>query len=165
MFQVIICGNIGGNAEIKGDAGREFVTFRVAHNDRYTDSQNVVHDNTQWIDCVINGRPKVLEYLKAGQMVMVIGSASLRIYDSAKDHCKKAGIQVAVKSLELLGSAGDKVPKTLYDDKMQPYQITKYFHTDFSGRFLVSRGGEKFGVDDNGWVVPFEELPEDVKNQ
>ena len=159
MFQSIAIGNIGGNAEVKGDNGREFVTFRIAHNERWTDAQGVQHDSVQWIDCVMNGRPNVLPYLKAGQLVMVQGNTTLRIYDSAKDHCKKAGVQINVKTLELLGGSSDKVPARLYDDKGTIYEIQKYFHCGLQGGLLLSAKGEQFAVDDNGWVVPRNEAP------
>lgn len=165
MFQSICIGNIGGNAEVKGDNGREFVTFRIAHNERWTDNQGVTHDNVQWIDCVMNGRPAVLPYLKAGQLVMVQGSSSLRIYDSAKDHCKKAGIQINVRTLELLGGSSDKVPTRLYSADGTTYEVTKYFHCGLQGGFLKSSKGEEFAVDDNGWVVPRSECPASQDSQ
>lgn len=165
MFNVIAIGNIGGDAEVRNEGGNEFVSFRVAHNDKYTDSDGVVHTSTQWIDCSMNGRPNVLPWLKAGQMVMVMGTASLRIYDSAKDHCKKAGIRVNVRTLELLGAGGDKVPSRLYDDDGAEHPVQKYFHTDVAATVLKSNRGEDFGVDDNGWCVPFADLPEDVRKK
>lgn len=159
MFQSICIGNIGGNAEVKGDNGREFVTFRIAHNERWTDAQGVQHDSVQWIDCIMNGRPAVLPYLKAGQLVMVQGSSSLRLYDSAKDHCKKAGISVNVRSIELLGGSSDKVPTRLFDDNGTTYEVTKFFHCGLQGGFLKSSRGEEFAVDENGWIVPRSECP------
>ena len=96
---------------------------------------------------------------------MVMGTASLRIYDSAKDHCKKAGIRVNVRTLELLGAGGDKVPSRLYDADGAEHPVQKYFHTDVAATVLKSNRGEDFGVDDNGWCVPFAELPEDVRKK
>lgn len=165
MFQVLAIGNLGGDAIVKGDAGREFVTFRIAHNERFKDSQGVEHNNTQWIDCVMDGRPRVLDWLKAGQLVCVQGSASLRIFDSAKDHCKKAGIQVSVRSLELLGGSNDVVPSRLYDAGGQVIDVQKHYYAGHAGEILTSSRGQKFACDDNGWVFPFEQVPNDVKNE
>ena len=163
MFQVIAIGNLGGNALVKGEQGREFATFRVAHNERFTDSTGTQHETTVWIDCVMNGRPAVLPYLKAGQMVMVQGNASLRVYDSAKDHCKKAGIQINVSKLELLGSNDNRVPIKLYDGNGAEHQVQRLYLSDVKGGLLHAPNGDKYGCDDNGWVVPFDQLPEDVK--
>ena len=163
MFQVIAIGNLGGNALVKGEQGREFATFRVAHNERYTDTSGNQHETTVWIDCVMNGRPAVLPYLKAGQMVMVQGNASLRIYDSAKDHCKKAGIQINVSKLELLGSNDNRVPIKLYDGDGAEHQVQRLYLSDVKGGLLHAPNGDKYGCDDNGWVVPYDQLPEDVK--
>ena len=165
MFQVLTIGNLGGDAVVKGDNGREFVTFRIAHNDKWTDGQGVEHSNTQWIDCVVNGRPAVLEWLKAGQLVCVQGSASLRVYDSAKDHCKKAGIQVNVRSLELLGSSSDAVPAKLVDAGGNVVQIVKHYWAGHAGEILTDKRGRQFACDDNGWCIPFDQLPKDVKDE
>lgn len=165
MFQVLAIGNIGGNATVKGDQGREFVTFRIAHNERYKDQQGVEHDNTLWVDCVMNGRPAVLPYLKAGQLVLVQGNASLRVYDSAKDHCKKAGIQVNVLKLELLGSNENRVPTKLYDSGGAEHAISRYYLADVKGSLLQAPNGDKYVSDDDGWVVPLKDAPAEVQQQ
>lgn len=165
MFQVLAIGNLGGDAVVKGDNGHEFVSFRIAHNERWRDQQQVEHNSTQWIDCVINGRPAVLDWLKAGQLVCVQGSASLRVYDSAKDRCKKAGIQVNVRSIELLGSSSDVVPARLYTADGQVVDVQKHYYAGHAGEILTSSRGAQFACDDQGWVFPFEQLPKDVKDE
>lgn len=164
MFQVLAIGNLGGDAVVKGDNGHEFVTFRIAHNDKWKGSDGVENNRTTWIDCVVDGRPKVLDWLKAGQMVCVQGSATLRVYDSAKDHCKKAGIQVKVRSLELLGGSNDVVPARLYDAGGQVIEVQKHYFAGHAGEILTSSRGAKFACDDNGWVFPFEQVPSDVQD-
>ncbi|MBO5423750.1 MAG: single-stranded DNA-binding protein, partial [Fibrobacteraceae bacterium] len=91
MLQATAIGHIGGDAEVKSTNGKEFTTFRIAHTDKWTDESGQEHTNTQWIDCTMNGKPAVLEWLKKGQMVCVMGNLSTRIYSSAKDRCMKAG--------------------------------------------------------------------------
>ena len=56
MFQSIVIGNLGADAEVKSMNGKEFTTFRVAHSQRWTDEQGQNHEQTQWIDCVMNGK-------------------------------------------------------------------------------------------------------------
>lgn len=170
MFQITAIGFIGGDAEVKSANGREFTTFRVAHSDKWTDESGVVHDNTTWIDCVMNGRPAVVDFLKRGQQVFVAGSASLRVYSSAKDRCMKAGCQVNVRSVELLGGRGDDVPAKLYDaNDGHEVSVVKYFQSPDLVRDkkgvewypLVSRSGDRFVCDRNGWITRFNEQPDD----
>lgn len=104
MLLVQAIGHIGADAIVQVADGREFVTFRIAHTRRFKSTDGQVTEHTQWIDCVINGRPAVAPYLIKGQQVYVTGTADLRVYDSAKDHCKKAGLQVRCNIVELLGS-------------------------------------------------------------
>ena len=102
MLQVIVAGNLGADAEVRGEQGREFTTFRVAHTDRWTGQDGVSHETTTWVDCILNGRPNVVPYLRKGTQVVVIGTASLRVYSSPRDRCMKAGMQVSVRTVELL---------------------------------------------------------------
>ena len=37
MLQTTVIGNVGADAQVNNKDGREFVTFRVAHNDTWTD--------------------------------------------------------------------------------------------------------------------------------
>lgn len=104
MLLVNAIGHLGADAIVQVADGREFVTFRIAHTRRFKSADGQVTEHTQWIDCVMNGRPAVAPYLVKGQMVFVSGAADLRVYDSAKDHCKKAGLQVRCIAVELLGS-------------------------------------------------------------
>ena len=90
MLQSIVIGNVGADAQVKNKDGREFTTFRVAHNEQWTGQDGVQHSTTIWVDCIMNGHPKVTEFLKAGTQVVCIGRATLRVYSSEKDRCMKA---------------------------------------------------------------------------
>lgn len=164
MLQVTLIGHIGGDAEVKNADGREFISFRVANTERWTDDAGQVHDTTTWVDCTMDGRPKVLEFLKRGQQVFVQGSATLRVYSSAKDRCMKAGMRVRVRSVELLGGRTDDVPSKLYDaNDGHEVEVRKYYQCSALVRDnkaiefypVVSRNGERFIVDRNGWVSKF----------
>lgn len=104
MLLVQAIGHVGADAVVQVADGREFVTFRIANKQLFKSADGQVTGHTQWIDCVMNGRPAVAPYLVKGQLVYVSGAANLRVYDSAKDHCKKAGLQVRCIAVELLGS-------------------------------------------------------------
>ena len=155
MLQGFIIGNVGADAQVLTKDGRQFATFRVAHNDSYTDATGVRHTSSTWVDCIINGAPDVVQYLKAGTLVCVIGAISLRVYSSPKDRCMKAGMTVHVKSIELLGGKTDPVPSRLYDDTGVMHNVQKhYWCQDFKAGVLLSQRGFKFAVDENGWVNP-----------
>lgn len=157
MLTANVIGYLGGDAEFKGDQGREFVTFRVSHTDRWADQSGQVHENTQWVDCIMNGRPNVANFLKKGTCVYCSGRLSTRIYSSQKDRCMKAGITISVVSVELVGGKGDDVPSRLYDEQGVQHDIKKYYLSDVKGTFLFTPQGKKFAVDDSGWVFPLEQ--------
>lgn len=161
MLQSTLIGHLGADAECKNANGKEFVTFRVANTDRWTDDAGQVHESTTWVDCIINGRPKVFDYLKKGQMIYVTGSVSLRVYSSAVEKCMKAGLTINVQRIELLGGKTDDVPSKLYtESEGKEVIVMKYYFapqlqreaTDPETVVLVSKRGEKYNVDRQGWV-------------
>lgn len=163
MLQASIIGYLGADAEIKGDSGREFITFRVSHSERYTDQAGTTHDNTVWVDVTLNGRQRIVEFLKRGTCVFVQGRLSLRVYSSAKDRCMKAGASISATTVELIGGKSDEVPSRLYDHEGVQHDVQKYYHTDMKGGVLMSTQGKQFVVDDNGWILPANDAPADVQ--
>lgn len=158
MLKAIAIGNLGANAELKSANGSEFVTFRIAHNERWTGQDGQQHSNVSWIDCVMSGHPKVFEYLKAGQLVYVEGRMSLRVFSSAKERCMKAGMTINVTSCELLGSISDDIPRQLVDENGTLHNVTKWFLTDVKNTMLFSTKGGQFITDEQGWVRTREEV-------
>ena len=163
MLQVNCIGHLGGDAELKNANGKEFTTFRIAHTERWTDDAGQPHDNTTWVDCIINGKPGVFDYLKRGQQVFVSGGCSLRVYSSAKDRCMKAGLTINVRSVELLGAKVDTVPSQLINPADGSiHNVQKLYHLpEFVNKKnsegvtpLQSRNGGNFVVDGAGWVYP-----------
>lgn len=165
MLKSILIGHLGGDAEVKNVNGKEFVTFRIANTDRWTDDAGQVHESTTWVDCVLNGRPKVFEFLKKGQLVFVDGRVSLRVYSSAKDKCMKAGMTINVANIELLGGKSDDVPSRLYtEDGLKEVHVAKYFYSPLDAselgdkpyRLLRSKSGNLFAQDPEGFIKPAE---------
>lgn len=165
MLTGTIIGNIGANARIMGEGGSEFVTFRVASNKKWTDQQGQVHSVTDWVDCTLNGRPAVTQYLTAGALVYVEGELSTRVYSSERDRCMKAGLKIAVRRVELLGGKVDAVPPRLVDANGNIHEIIKYYHCSTGIGILTDTRGNRYGVDDKGWVVPYEQIPANFREQ
>lgn len=163
MLQAMLIGNIGADAELKSTNGNEFVTFRVAHNESWTDAEGTRHETTMWVDCTINGKPRVFDFLKAGTSVFVMGRLTTRVYPSQKERCMKAGITISVYSIELLGGSSEIVPRRLYDEHGTEHQVIKYYHTDVNNTTLTTPRGQLFSSDENGWVFPLRDTQSDAE--
>ena len=150
-------GNLGANAEIKTADGREFVTFRIAHNDSFKGADGVRKETSMWVDCTMNcttGRPAVLPYLTKGTTVCVVGNVSLRVYSSEKDRCMKAGLTIHVQKLELLGGSGDAIPRRLYTSDGVMVDVNKYYHAETQEPVLYDQRGNGYQVAEGGWILP-----------
>lgn len=113
MLKLEIVGNLGADAIFSNDNGRNFIKFRVAHTDKFTDMAGTVHENTTWVNCFMQGDGgKLLQYLKKGTKVFCRGDVQLRTFTDNKTHETIAGISMSVRELELCGS----VPKQIVHD-------------------------------------------------
>lgn len=157
MLIATLIGNLGANAEIKSADGREFVSFRVAHNDCYKGADGNRVESSMWVDCTMscsNGRPAVLPYLTKGTAVCVVGQVSTRVYSSEKDRCMKAGLKIHVQRVELIGAAGDNCPRRLYTKDGVMVDVLKYFHAETKETTLYDQRGNAYTIAEGGWVVP-----------
>ena len=164
MLQTTCIGYLGADAEAKNENGKEFVAFRIANTDKWTDDAGNVHEETTWVDCIMNGRPAVFEYLKRGTQVFVTGSTRLRVYSSTKDRCMKAGLTISVRNVELLGGKSDPVPSQLIDTQTGAMvAVDKWFHAAQMVRdesqpedvILLAKNNAQFHCSRGGWVTPF----------
>lgn len=156
MLLGTLIGNLGGNAEIKAVDGREFVTFRVAHNESTTNADGTRVEHVQWVDCTMScdgGRPAILPYLVAGTHVFIVGTMRTRVYSSAKDRCYKAGLTIRVQRIELLGGRTDAVPSRLYDNDGLQHDVAKYYLVGAKSCILRDSRGNEYTVDKQGWVT------------
>ena len=157
MLQCTMIGNLGANAEIKAADGREFVTFRIAHNESFTGADGTKTEKSMWVDCTMsctNGRPAVLPYLVKGTAVCVVGNISTRVYSSEKDRCMKAGLTIHVQKLELIGGQADAVPRRLFTPDGVMVAVNKYYHARTNEPVLYDQRGNQFIVADGGWIDP-----------
>lgn len=171
MLQTTIIGYLGADAEVKNQNGKEFTTMRIAHTSKWTDGNNVDHEETIWVDCIMNGSGKVVDYLKKGQLVYVSGNTTLRVYSSAKDRCMKAGLTINVKTIELLGSKVDEIPSTLYKEEGgEQVELKKFYFCaelvrkpkDPEAIYLVDKKGRRYIVDREGLVFTTENDSDNV---
>ena len=169
MLQCTMIGNLGANAEIKAADGREFVTFRIAHNETFTGADGTKTEKSMWVDCTMsctNGRPAVLQYLTKGTAVCVVGNVSLRVYSSEKDRCMKAGLTIHVMKLELIGGQGDSVPRRLFTKDGVMVEVNKYYHAQTNESVLMDQRGNQFTVAEGGWIAPAQtQQPADGEGQ
>lgn len=166
MLQSIIIGHIGADAVVKESNGRKFVSFRVAHSERYKDAQGVQHDTTQWVSCALNGDGGgLLPYLVKGAQVCVIGRTSSRVYSSPTQRQMVASIDVNVDRVELLGGTPDVVPGVLYTTDGKQINVLRLYSVDITTMEqlhptkanpveLVARSGKRFSLDAAGFITP-----------
>ena len=157
MLIATLIGNLGANAEIKTADGREFVSFRVAHNDSYKGADGTRVESSMWVDCTMscsNGRPAVLPYLTKGTAVCVVGQVSTRVYSSERDRCMKAGLKIHVQRVELIGAAGDNCPRRLYTKDGAMVEVMKYYYVETQEQTLYDQRGNAYTIGDGGWVCP-----------
>lgn len=155
MLQCTVIGNLGANAEIKASDGREFVTFRIAHNDSFKSADGTKTESSMWVDCTMscaNGRPAVLPYLTKGTAICVVGNVSLRVYSSEKDRCMKAGMTVHVQKLELIGGQGDAIPRRLFTKDGVMVDVNKCYYVDTKDKCLLDQRGNEYKVLKGGWI-------------
>ena len=105
MIKLEIIGNLGADAEVKVYNGNKFVSFRVAHTDKWVDQNTgVISTQTTWVSCSMNGDGGGLTpYLKKGTKVFVRGTPNFVVYSSPKTHKMETGINLFVREVELCG--------------------------------------------------------------
>ena len=156
MFKAFIIGNLGADAELHSENGSQFVTFKVAHNERFKDRAGNQNETSVWVSCVLNGAADgLIKYLVKGTTVSVFGDLRLKTYHSAKMHRLVAGADMFVRSIDLIGQRPDAVPSRLYDQEGVQHNVAKYFYCDTAkGQQLTTMSGLQFDCNKDGWVSP-----------
>lgn len=95
MIQITIIGNLGADAERKQINDRTYIAFRMAVKGR--------RDTTIWVSVLYRDSDKLLQYLKKGQSVMIIGEPSFSLYIN-KVRLPSLDISVFANTLELTGA-------------------------------------------------------------
>lgn len=158
MLKLEVIGNLGSDAELRRDGGREFITMSIAHTERRRNPDGTDYEVTKWVSATMNGNGgNLLPYLKKGTKVSAWGDCDVRVYHSEKERRIVGGLNLFIRDLELVGQQPDLVPKNLYDTEGVAHRIDKYYHcADVVHASLVSQSGAQFIVDENGWVAPMQ---------
>lgn len=170
MFKIEVIGNLGADAQIKGENGRQFISFNVAHTDTWTDDAGQKHEQTQWVSCIINDvESKVRQYLVKGKTVFVRGDARLRVFSSEKERRMVAGVTVNVREIELIGGSTRDVPRQLYDKDGFFLNIYEAYYIDPTIKNkpaeLFDRQMNVYNVDKNGYVTKVQQATAEAQQE
>lgn len=171
MFTIEAIGNLGADAEVRDSNGNKFISFRIAHSEKWDDGNGNKKERTQWIDVIMsNAESKVLPFLKQGIKVYVRGHASLRVYSSPKERMMVAGIQCNAQVVELCGGISDDVPRELVNPATSEILRTQrlYWSPDVPKKMkkeehleVIDKKGNVYSMDSYGFVKPV--IPEEQK--
>lgn len=80
MIETIMIGNIGQDAKVVRNNGNEFVSFSVAHTDRFKErATGQVVEDTTWVSVTMDGNGgNLLPYLTKGKVVCLRGRLKAR---------------------------------------------------------------------------------------
>lgn len=165
MFRAEIIGNLGSDAHVEQNGGRPFVSFNVAHNDRFVKEDGTVKETMQWISCAMNGDGgKLLPHLKKGRQVYVQGRCTTRVFSSEKERRMVAGVNLSVDHLELIGGPSDAVPSRLFDHDGIMHNVGKAYWIPTEEAAILLKGvefailqtvqGQQFKLTAPCWVTP-----------
>lgn len=157
MLQLEIIGNLGADAQIMTSNGKPFVSFNVAHTERWQGEDGVKHEQTQWVSCALNGDGgNLLQYLKKGTTVYAIGRVSTRVFSSEKERRMVAGLNLSINHIELVGGRADDIPSRLVDDDgliVQTFKAYYIIDKKYFKKQLHDVAGRIYDINKDGFVT------------
>lgn len=163
MLKLQVIGHLGSDATLQESNGHKYVSFRVAHSERFQRNDGTHVDRTTWVSCILNGDGgQLLQYLVKGTQVYCDGEASFNVYSSPKTKRFEAGVQLSVRNIELIGGRRDAVPSRLYTADGVMVDVYKAFFTSevsLFGSTLRSAQGQEFAVGKGGFIDAVAALP------
>ena len=106
MYKSVIIGHIGQDATYKDFNGTRFISFSVAHSERFKDANGETVERTTWFSCLKRGESKIIEYLKKGTLIYLEGSPTHRIYE--QNGKPQIGNNLNVLRIELLSARNNQ---------------------------------------------------------
>jgi single-strand DNA-binding protein len=109
MLKVQIIGHLGQDAILKTFNNVNYVSFSVAHSEKFKDNQGNERETTQWVSCLkrVSEDSKLQTYMKKGTKVYVEGSLSAKIFERQANGKAQVALNCNVSHLELLSSKQD----------------------------------------------------------
>lgn len=164
MAKIEFIGNLGSDARVENINGSQFVAFNVADTSKWTDRQGQVHEETQWISCTLNGDGgKLLPFLQKGKTVFIRGILSTRVFSSKIHKQMMAGLNCAVREIELVSGTMRSVPRQLNDESGKLFDIYEAYYIDprleQKPTKLLDRQSREYAIDQNGFVTPVSQEP------
>lgn len=165
MFKIEVIGNLGADAEVKVDNGRQYCQFSVADTRKFKNADGTETEVTNWFSCFMRKtEAEVIKYLKKGTKVFVRGNGDLRVFSSAKDRMMKAGASINVTEIELAGGSYDEVPRRLALPSGQLLDVKKLYWVKLDSfepnpETLADQQGVMYNVDQNGFVTKKNDEP------
>jgi single-strand DNA-binding protein len=105
--KAILLGRLGGDAETRHTQnGKPVSRFSLAMNRQWTDSDQQVHEETEWIYIVLWDKENLAAYLTKGTKVYVEGRIQTRFYED-DGGVKRYVTEVVAQNVVLLGSNGN----------------------------------------------------------
>lgn len=110
MLKIQVIGNLGQDAVIREHNSNQVISFPVAHNKKFTDSDGVTHESTTWIRCSMwRNQAGIAKYLKKGTQIYVEGYPEVKLYKALNGEIA-ASLDLTVVAIYLLGFPAGKEP-------------------------------------------------------
>lgn len=120
-LSVTLVGHLGKDPIARDVNGKKVTSFSIAYTPRFPKDAD-----TMWFNCTIWQEKLgqvVMQYLKKGAAVMVVGAFSMRTYEG-KDLLQKTSLEINVQDLTMLGGKNDydeAPPKQIEEDLEIPF--------------------------------------------
>jgi single-strand DNA-binding protein len=121
MIKANLIGNLGQDAKLNIlTDGSLVINFSVASSETWKDKNGEKQERTTWISCSMffkaDKKPKVIDYLKKGQLVWIEGLPSAGAY-MGKDNKPMPELKIRVDNLLLLGKSKETGTNEAIEEK------------------------------------------------
>lgn len=169
MFTAQVIGNLGADAELKTINGKVYLTFRIAHSEKFTKQDGSQIEETTWISCITSQFTSLHQYLKRGQKVFVSGDCKASIVWKPKTRENVVGLSINVRSIELCGgSKQDDIPPMLYDENGVLRNVTKLYWVDVTKDKVTNlwdSSSAQYNVTEQGFVYRHTDASQQASSQ
>src|SRR5208283_3128425 len=165
--KAILVGRLGADAETRfTQNGTAVSRVSLAMNRQWTDSDNQVHEETDWMSIVIWKKETLATYLTKGTKLYVEGRLQTRSYDD-KEGVKRYVTEVVAENLVLLGGTassnsngnggGGRERSARRPTQASPRMVTAIAHRSPQNRtckttMYLSKKGARAQVESDYWV-------------